>query len=129
MTASFDYLDSASWEEGKILERTRWLRAHDPVHWSEANQLWVLTRFAEVSYVSKHHKLFCSGQGVRPGNARLAGRKSFNFSGFSRGASYVLVARETGGNVYTSGPFQVFPGTVAEWRTSSAVVRLGGGLN
>ncbi len=73
MAANIDYLDSTSWEEGAILERTRWLREHDPVHWSEASQLWVLSRFAEVSYVSKHNKIFCSGEGVRPGNVAKIG--------------------------------------------------------
>jgi cytochrome P450 family 142 subfamily A polypeptide 1 len=48
-------------------ERMRWLREHDPVHWSEADGLWIVTRFADVAHVSKHQELFTSAQGVRPG--------------------------------------------------------------
>ncbi|MFA5883445.1 MAG: cytochrome P450 [Acidimicrobiia bacterium] len=48
----------------------RWLRENDPVHWSEAGQCWVLTRHAEVSYVSRHADLYCSKHGVRPRNAQ-----------------------------------------------------------
>jgi cytochrome P450 family 142 subfamily A polypeptide 1 len=62
------YTDSPSWD-AKMPERTRWLREHDPVHWSEADGLWIVTRFADVAYVSKHQELFTSAKGVRPGNA------------------------------------------------------------
>ena len=37
-----------------------------PVHWSDADELWVVTRFADISYVSKHQELFTSAEGVRP---------------------------------------------------------------
>ncbi len=37
-----------------------------PSIWDEAHQLWVVSRHADVSYVSLHADLFCSGQGVRP---------------------------------------------------------------
>jgi len=47
----------------------RWLRENDPVHWSERSHLWVITKFEDVSYVSKNHQIFCSGEGVRPGSA------------------------------------------------------------
>jgi cytochrome P450 family 142 subfamily A polypeptide 1 len=46
--------------------RLRWLRENDPVHWSEKDQLWVLTRFEDVNAVSKDQATFTSGQGVRP---------------------------------------------------------------
>ena len=42
-----------------------WIRAI-PVSWDEGNQLWVLSRHADVSYVSTHADLFCSGQGSGP---------------------------------------------------------------
>jgi cholest-4-en-3-one 26-monooxygenase len=44
----------------------RWLRAHDPVHRDEANDLWVLSRHAEVSHVSRHQERYSAAQGVRP---------------------------------------------------------------
>jgi cytochrome P450 len=62
------YLDSRSWDEQAMLERGRWLRDNDPVRWSEKDGLWVVSRFEDVVFVSKHQELFTSGQGVRPGN-------------------------------------------------------------
>ncbi len=66
MDLNVEYLASSSWDE-HMHERTRWLREHDPVHWSDKDQLWLITKFEDVSYVSKHQELFTSGQGVRPG--------------------------------------------------------------
>ena len=43
-----------------------WMRANRPIFWDEANGIWVVSRHAEVSYVSMHADLFCSGHGVRP---------------------------------------------------------------
>lgn len=43
-----------------------WMRANRPIFWDEANELWVVSRHADVSYVSMHTDLFCSGHGVRP---------------------------------------------------------------
>jgi cholest-4-en-3-one 26-monooxygenase len=42
------------------------IRAESPIYWDGANELWVVSRHADVSYVSTHAELFCSGQGVRP---------------------------------------------------------------
>jgi len=67
------YTESSSWDEASMRERFRWLRAHDPVYWSEKDQLWVLTRHADVQYVSKHQERFTSGQGVRPTNPAKIG--------------------------------------------------------
>lgn len=49
-------------------ERLRWLRENDPVYWSEVDNLWIITTFADVTYVSKHQEIFTSAKGVRPGN-------------------------------------------------------------
>ncbi len=43
-----------------------WLRQNDPLHWNEERQVWIASRYADVVHVSKHPKLFCSGQGVLP---------------------------------------------------------------
>jgi len=69
MDIDIDYLDSNNWldQEG-MRERMRWLREHQPVHWSEPNQLFVLSRFEDVAYASKNSDIFCSGEGVLPGN-------------------------------------------------------------
>jgi cytochrome P450 family 142 subfamily A polypeptide 1 len=67
MDVNVDYMSSDAWDE-KMPERMRWLRENDPVHWSEKSNLWVLSKFEQVSYVSKHNEIFCSGEGVLPGN-------------------------------------------------------------
>jgi cytochrome P450 family 142 subfamily A polypeptide 1 len=61
------YLDAPSWD-GEMRERLRWLRENDPVHWSEADQLWLVTKFEDVVSVSKDQGTFTSAHGVRPGN-------------------------------------------------------------
>ena len=58
---------------GSMPERLRWLRENDPVHWSEKDDLWLVTQFDDVAYVSKHQELFTSAHGVRPGNATKIG--------------------------------------------------------
>jgi cytochrome P450 family 142 subfamily A polypeptide 1 len=63
-----DFLDAQVWDE-TMRDRMRWLRENDPVHWSERSRLWVITKFEDVSYVSKNPQIFCSGGGVRPGSA------------------------------------------------------------
>src|SRR3990172_4067806 len=62
-----EYLASASWN-AEMPARLGWLRENDPIHWSEKDGLWLVTRFADVSYVSKHQDLFTSADGVRPGS-------------------------------------------------------------
>lgn len=44
----------------------RWLRHHDPVHWDERNQLWVISRHEDVSHISRHPERYSAAQGVRP---------------------------------------------------------------
>jgi cholest-4-en-3-one 26-monooxygenase len=43
-----------------------WLREHSPVHWDDTNQLWVLSRHADVSAISRNQDLYSAAQGVRP---------------------------------------------------------------
>ena len=40
------------------------LRREDPVHWDEKNQVWVLSRYADVVKVSKNPQVFCNRFGV-----------------------------------------------------------------
>ena len=42
------------------------LRATRPISWDEKRELWVLTTHEDITYVSTHADLFCSGEGVRP---------------------------------------------------------------
>jgi cytochrome P450 family 142 subfamily A polypeptide 1 len=47
-------------------EAYQWLRDNDPCYWDATNQLWVLTRHADVSMVSRTPERYCSKFGVRP---------------------------------------------------------------
>jgi cytochrome P450 family 142 subfamily A polypeptide 1 len=72
MDVDVEYLASESWD-GHMAARLRWLREHDPVHWSEKDGLWLVTKFDDVARVSKHQDVFTSAHGVRPGNAAKLG--------------------------------------------------------
>ncbi|MDH3687620.1 MAG: cytochrome P450, partial [Myxococcales bacterium] len=61
------YLDAPSWD-AEMRERLRWLRENDPVHWSEPDQLWLVSKFEDVVSVSKDQGTYTSAEGVRPGN-------------------------------------------------------------
>jgi cytochrome P450 family 142 subfamily A polypeptide 1 len=67
MNIDVEYLESKTWVEEEMRERFRWLRANDPVHWSEKDQVWLITTFADVAYCSKHQELFTSAEGVLVG--------------------------------------------------------------
>jgi len=67
MDVDVAYLDSDSWDE-RMPERMRWLRENAPVYWSQQDGLWVLSRFEDVSFVSKNQQIFTSAEGVRPKN-------------------------------------------------------------
>ena len=67
MNVNIDFLDSAQWDD-RMAERLAWLRENDPVHYSEKTGLWILTKFDDVAYVSKHQDIFTSTEGIRPGN-------------------------------------------------------------
>jgi len=67
-----EYLASESWD-ANMPERLRWLRENDPVRWSEPDRVWLVTKYDDVEYVSKHQELFTSAHGVRPGLASKLG--------------------------------------------------------
>ena len=48
----------------------RWLRRHSPIHWDERNELWVISRHADVSHISRNQELYSAAAGVRPGSPR-----------------------------------------------------------
>ena len=68
MDIDVTYLESNTWIEQDMRERFRWLRENDPVYWSEKDQIWVITKFADVDYCSKHQEVFTSADGVLPNN-------------------------------------------------------------
>lgn len=63
-TCRFDVLDRAFYQDPH--PAYAWMRANRPIFWDETHELWVLTRHGDVSHVSTHADLFCSGRGVRP---------------------------------------------------------------
>jgi len=67
-----DFTRPESWVRD-MADRTRWLREHAPVYWSEKSQLWLVSRFADVSRISTDPELFSSAHGVRPGSAMRFG--------------------------------------------------------
>ena len=44
----------------------RWLRQHSPVHWDATNELWVISRHADVSHISRNQERYSAAEGVRP---------------------------------------------------------------
>jgi len=66
------FLDPASWD-ASMHPRMRWLRENDPVHWSEKDGCWIVSKYEAVAYASKHQDLFTSEHGVRVGNAPRIG--------------------------------------------------------
>jgi cholest-4-en-3-one 26-monooxygenase len=47
-------------------EAYRWLRDNAPLWWDARNQLWVVSRHADVSHISRNQELYSAAQGVRP---------------------------------------------------------------
>ena len=66
------FLDPAAWD-ASVHERMRWLRRNDPVHWSEKDDCWIISKYEDVAYVSKNQELFTSAHGVRIGNTPKIG--------------------------------------------------------
>jgi cholest-4-en-3-one 26-monooxygenase len=44
----------------------RWLRTNAPLWWDARNELWVVSRHADVSHISRNQDLYSAAQGVRP---------------------------------------------------------------
>jgi cytochrome P450 family 142 subfamily A polypeptide 1 len=66
------FLDPKTWD-ATVHARMRWLRENDPVHWSQKDGCWIVSKYEDVAYVSKHQELFTSGRGVRLGNSPKIG--------------------------------------------------------
>jgi cytochrome P450 family 142 subfamily A polypeptide 1 len=62
---SIDLLDRNLYE-GDPEPTYAWLRSHAPVYWDETNQLWGISRYADIVAISRDTKLFSSAQGSRP---------------------------------------------------------------
>ena len=73
MDVNVGFLAADSWEPEAMQARTQWLRQNDPVRWSEKDGLWLISRYEEVEFCSKHQELFTSAEGVRYGNPAKLG--------------------------------------------------------
>ncbi len=47
-------------------EAYRWLRTNSPIHWDARNELWVISKHADVVHVSRNQELYSAAEGVRP---------------------------------------------------------------
>ncbi|MCS5637756.1 MAG: cytochrome P450 [Myxococcota bacterium] len=65
MDTNISYLAAPNWDSS-MKDRLRWLQDNEPVYWAEKDELWVVTRFEDITYVSKNQPIFTSAQGVRP---------------------------------------------------------------
>ncbi|HEY8493154.1 MAG TPA: cytochrome P450 [Myxococcota bacterium] len=72
MNADVAFLDPATWDQ-HVHERLRWLRENSPIHWSEKDGCWLISKYEDVAYISKRQDLFTSAEGVRMGNAPKIG--------------------------------------------------------
>ncbi len=72
MDIDIAYLGSENWD-ARMPARLRWLRENEPVRWSEKDDLFLVTKFEDVAFVSKHQELFTSEFGVRPCNPAKIG--------------------------------------------------------
>jgi cytochrome P450 family 142 subfamily A polypeptide 1 len=51
---------------GDMHAALRWMRRHEPVYHDRANDLFAVTRHADIMAISKRSDLFCNGRGYRP---------------------------------------------------------------
>jgi cholest-4-en-3-one 26-monooxygenase len=61
-----DVLDPTLFLRGVAHDVFEWIRVNDPVHWDDRNNVWVISKYDDISYVERQPELFCSGDGIRP---------------------------------------------------------------
>jgi cytochrome P450 family 142 subfamily A polypeptide 1 len=60
-----DLVDGAFYA-GDMHDALRWMREHEPVYHDRKNDLWAVTRHADVMAISKSSETFRNGKGYRP---------------------------------------------------------------
>ena len=60
-----DLVDGRSYA-GDIHAALRWMRRHEPVYHDRANDLWAVTRHADITAISKRSDVFVNAKGYRP---------------------------------------------------------------
>ena len=73
MEIDCNFVQSDSWAGHEMAERLKWLRENDPLYWSEETGLWIITKYRDVEFISKHQEIFTSEFGIRPGSGTMAG--------------------------------------------------------
>jgi len=65
MTETFDLLDG-DWYAAQPHDDWSWMREHAPAYWDERNEVWALTRYADVLATEKDARTFSSQRAPRP---------------------------------------------------------------
>ena len=65
MTETFDLLDG-DWYAAQPHDDWSWMREHAPAYWDERNEVWALTRYADVLAIEKDARTFSSQRAPRP---------------------------------------------------------------
>ena len=73
MEVDCNFVEAGPWAGTEMAERMRWLRANDPIFWSEKTGLWIITRYRDAEFISKNQEIFTSEFGIRPGTGIIAG--------------------------------------------------------
>jgi cytochrome P450 family 142 subfamily A polypeptide 1 len=61
-----DLVDGRTYASRDFHDVLRWMRRHEPIYHDRKNDLWAVTRHADIMAVSKRSDLFRNGQGYRP---------------------------------------------------------------
>jgi len=61
-----DLVDGRTYAARDLHAALRWMRLHEPVYHDTANDLWAVTRHADIMAVSKRSDVFRNAQGYRP---------------------------------------------------------------
>src|SRR5437016_2717983 len=54
-------------------ESCRWLHEHTPVYWHAGRELWIVSKWEDIRFVSRNPSLFCSSRGIMLGQADADG--------------------------------------------------------
>jgi len=61
-----DLVDGRTYADRAWHDGLRWMRRHEPVYHDTGNDLWAVTRHADIMAISKRSDVFRNGQGYRP---------------------------------------------------------------
>jgi cytochrome P450 family 142 subfamily A polypeptide 1 len=62
---TFDLCDPELYRAGGMHDAFTWMRANEPVYRDETNELWAVTRHADLLDVERRNEVFVSGRGYR----------------------------------------------------------------